>query len=147
MQHFQYIPINLALQLCYLETKVSNILGLMDKHVRRKIGWKTWVSGNLHLGAFVSDHILVVFCLSRLCSLSVIIRTEAVNTFCRGEWQGVFGESAGTGNHNRDNLRTSEPLMGIVFHYCNHRCIMMWSCLVALSRRRLRLCGDIQLGN
>lgn len=77
------------------------------------------------IGTFVSDHIQIVVCLSRLCFLSVIIRTQAVKTFCRGEWHGVFGESAGIGNHNRDTLRTTEPLMGIVFHYSSHRCIMM----------------------
>lgn len=53
------------------------------------------------------------------------MRTEAVNTFCRGEWKDEFGESAGIGSHNRDNLGNREPLLGIVLHYCNHQCIMM----------------------
>lgn len=85
-------------------------------------------------------------CISRLCFLLVIIRTEAENTFCRGEWQDVLGESAGIGNNNRDNLSTSKPLVGTVFHYCNHQCIMMWYRLVALPklRLRLRLRGDFQ---
>lgn len=75
----------------------------------------------------------IVFCLSRLCFLSVIIRTQAAKTFFSGEWPGVFEKSAGIGNYNRDNLRTTEPLMGIVFHYSSHRCITV-ILLVALWR-------------
>lgn len=127
---------------------IWHLMGLKDKHgafreetlnvkitvcLREKLRW-------VPLSQIASKY----GCISRLCFLLVIIRTEAENTFCRGEWQDVFGESAGIGNNNRDNLSTSKPLVGTVFHYCNHQCIMMWSRLVALPKLRLRLRGDFQ---
>lgn len=55
------------------------------------------------------------------------------------------GESAGPGNHNRDIRRTTQRLLGVRFHYCNHRSAMMWSCIIALPEAGLW--GDIRPGN
>lgn len=115
--------------LCYCVSWMqgySKYVGLMDAHGRRKPVCKR-VAPTSSLDTIVSDHIRVVFYLNCPCFFFFFCHHQdrSCEHFSTQENGGACGESAGTGNNNRDIQRTTQRLMGVTFHYCNHRSTVM----------------------